>query len=107
MPYCQCECTDLKELRLQIRIDSAAKRRLELAAAAARQTVSSFVLQAAQQRADEVLADRAVIQLSQAAPETFVEALERPASVNERLNQTLRSPKKKKNKKKKKFTKLD
>ena len=106
MPYCQCECTDLKELRLQIRIDSTAKRRLELAAAA-RQTVSSFVLQAAQQRADEVLADRAVIQLSQAAPETFVEALERPASVNERLNQTLRSPKKKKNKKKKKFTKLD
>jgi uncharacterized protein (DUF1778 family) len=67
--------------------------------------VSSFVLHAAQHRADEVLADRGVIQLMQPAPETFLEALGHPASVNKRLNQTLRRPKKNKKKnKKKKFT---
>jgi uncharacterized protein (DUF1778 family) len=91
--YCQCERTDLKEQRLQIRIHPAAKHRLELAAAAARQTVSSFVLQAAEARAHEVLADSAVIQLAP-APGASEEALEPSPPVDELLVHALRAPKK-------------
>lgn len=83
-----------KEERLQIRVDPVAKRRLEQAASAAHLSVSSFVVQAAEQRADEVLADRSVIRLSPEAAAAFVEALERPAIVNERLSRALGRPKK-------------
>ena len=71
-----------------------AKRRLEQAAAVAHLSVSSFVLQAAEQRADDVLAERVLIPLSPTAARAFAEALERPAKVNERLAQALGRPKK-------------
>jgi uncharacterized protein (DUF1778 family) len=85
---------DLKDERLQIRVDPAAKRRLEQAAEAAHLSVSSFVLQAAELRAEEVLAERAMITLSPASAKAFAEALARPAAVNERLAEALRRPKK-------------
>lgn len=91
--YCQCEGTDLKEQRLQIRIDSAAKRRLELAAANSGLTVSSFVLRAAEARAHEVLADSGVPQLSQ-VPGIPHEALEASPPPDEHLAHVLRAPKK-------------
>jgi hypothetical protein len=90
--YCQCECTDLKEQRLQIRIDPATKNRLELAAAASRQTVSSFVLQAAEARAHAVLADPGVIQLPQ-PPETSGEALGPFSPEGQEPVRVLRAPK--------------
>ncbi len=74
-----------KEERLQIRVDPAEKRLLERAAAASHQSVSSFVLQSAATQAAQVLAERPLIELSPTAAETFSEALERPAMVNERL----------------------
>jgi uncharacterized protein (DUF1778 family) len=75
----------IKEERLQIRVDPADKVLLERAAAASHLNVSSFVLQAAALRAEEVLAERSSIRLSADAANAFSEALARPAEVNERL----------------------
>jgi len=104
--YCHCEGTDLKEQRLQIRIDSAAKRRLELAAATSGLTVSSFVLRAAEARAHEVLADSGVLQLSQ-VPGVSHEPLAASPPPDERLAHALRAPKKHPKKDAKKSKKKD
>jgi uncharacterized protein (DUF1778 family) len=77
--------TVVKEERLQIRVDPTEKRLLERAAAASHQSVSAFVLQSAASHAAEVLAERSLIELAPAAAEAFTEALEHPATVNERL----------------------
>lgn len=79
----------LKDERLQIRVDPAAKALLERAAAAAHLNVSAFVVQAAASRAEEVLAERTSVRLSPEAAEAFNQALARPAQVNERLEQAL------------------
>lgn len=84
--------TVVKETRLQVRVDEGSKRLLEEAAEAAHLSVSAFVLQAASQRAEEVLAERTMIPLDSDAAAAFVTALTRPAEVNQRLAQALRRP---------------
>jgi uncharacterized protein (DUF1778 family) len=84
----------IKEERLQIRVDPADKALLERAAAASHLNVSSFVMQAAALRAEEVLAERSSIRLSADAAAAFSEALERPAEVNQRLAAALASTRK-------------
>jgi uncharacterized protein (DUF1778 family) len=76
--------------RLQIRVNPADKALLERAAAASHLNVSSFVVQAAASKAEEVLAERSSIRLSPDASTAFSEALEKPAGVNYRLGATLR-----------------
>jgi len=84
--YCHCEYMSEGKLeRLQLRVNESAKRRLEEAAAAAHLTMSAFVLQAASDRADEILAERSRIPLSPAAADAFAEALAAPSRLNERL----------------------
>lgn len=84
--------TTTKDDRLQIRVEPKAKRLLEEAAAASHLTVSAFVLQAAEMRADQVLLDRETIRLSPRAAATFANALAEPATVNERLAKALARP---------------
>ncbi|MDX1887900.1 DUF1778 domain-containing protein [Mycolicibacterium sp. 120270] len=84
----------VRDDRLQVRIDAVAKRRLEDAADEVHLSVSAFVLQAAQTRADQVLAERELIRLSPRAAEVFAEALSRPAEVNHALMSALERPKK-------------
>ncbi len=84
--------TTTKEDRLQIRVEPKAKRLLEEAAAASHLTVSAFVLQAAEMRADQVLLDRETIRLSPRAAAAFANALAEPATVNERLAKALARP---------------
>jgi uncharacterized protein (DUF1778 family) len=79
-----------KEQRLQIRVDPSDKALLKRAAAASHLSVSAFVVQAAALRAEEVLAERSSIRLSQEAAVAFSEALKRPAEVNERLTSAMR-----------------
>lgn len=86
--------TASKDDRLQIRVDPGAKRRLEEAADSAHLSVSAFVLQAAEERAEEVLADRRLIQLSPEAAAAFELALARPGVVNQRLASALERPQK-------------
>ena len=80
----------VKEGRLQIRVSPADKALLERAAAASHLNVSSFVVQAAALKAEEVLAERSSIRLSTEAAAAFSEALEKPAEVNDRLAAALR-----------------
>jgi uncharacterized protein (DUF1778 family) len=84
--------SSVKDERLQIRLDPAEKRLIEQAANAAHQSMSSFVLQAAALRAEEIFAERSVIGLSPQGAEALTEALARPAAVNERLASALRRP---------------
>jgi uncharacterized protein (DUF1778 family) len=86
--------TDAKVERLQLRVDEAAKRRLEEAAAAAHLSMSAFVLKAASDLADEVLAERAMIPLSASAAAAFADALAAPAQINDRLAAALERPSK-------------
>jgi uncharacterized protein (DUF1778 family) len=90
--YCHCEYMTTRDDRLQVRIDAAAKRRLEDAAGEVHLSVSAFVLQAAQERAEQVLAERELVRLSPRAAEVFSEALSRPAEVNKQLLDTLQRP---------------
>ena len=91
--YCHCEyMTSMKDNRLQLRVDAASKRRLEEAASEAHLSVSAFVLQAASQAADNLLAERQTIRLSPDSAAAFAEALNRPAQVNERLAAALKRP---------------
>ncbi len=95
MLYCHCEyMSTTKEQRLQIRVDPSDKALLERAAAASHLNVSSFVVQAAALKAEEVLAERSSIRLSEEAAAVFSEALEHPAEVNERLAAALRHERK-------------
>jgi uncharacterized protein (DUF1778 family) len=82
----------IKEQRLQIRVDLPRKQLLERAADATHQNLSAFVLQAASQHAEEVLAERRVIDLPPQAARAFSEALAAPARVNERLAAALGRP---------------
>jgi uncharacterized protein (DUF1778 family) len=84
----------VKDERLQIRVDPAEKRLFERAAAAAHLSVSAFVVQSAAMRAEEMLAERQTIRLSESAAAAFSHALEQPATVNERLAEALRRPRK-------------
>ena len=83
-----------KDDRLQIRVAPDRKRVLEGAAEVSRLTISAFVLQAAEMRADEVLLDRDAVRLPASAAKAFAEALDHPAEVNERLASALRRPRK-------------
>lgn len=85
---------NLKEERLQIRVNPAEKRLLEQAAQSAHLSVSAFVLQAASQQAEEILAERQAITLTPEAATAFAKALSEPAAVNERLRAALRRPRK-------------
>ncbi|WP_343602053.1 DUF1778 domain-containing protein [Mycobacterium sp.] len=84
----------MKDNRLQLRVDAASKRRLEVAASEAHLSVSAFILQAASQAADELLAERQIIHLPPNTAAAFTEALDRPAQVNERLVAALQRPQK-------------
>lgn len=91
--YCHSEyMTTIKEQRLQIRVDPQRKQLLERAADATHQNLSAFVLQAASQHAEEVLAERRVIDLPPHAAQAFSEALTQPARVNKRLAAVLGRP---------------
>jgi uncharacterized protein (DUF1778 family) len=82
-----------KDERLQIRVDPAETRLLERAAEASHISVSAFVLQSAAAQAAEVLAERPLIELSPEAA-AFTEALDAPATVNQRLASGLQRPRK-------------
>ena len=81
-----------KDDRLQIRVSPERKRALEEAAESSHLSVSAFVLQAAEMRADEILLEREMIRLAPDAARAFAVALEEPESVNERLARALSRP---------------
>jgi uncharacterized protein (DUF1778 family) len=78
--------------KLDLRLTPAAKDTLRLAAESSRETVSDFVLKSALARADEILADRRVIKLTDEQWAAFRAALDAPPKPRPRLKRLLTEP---------------
>lgn len=78
--------------KLDLRLTPEAKSRLHEAAAAARRTVSDFVLESALARADETLADRRRFGLSAEQWVAFHAALDAPPHDLPRIARLFRDP---------------
>lgn len=81
-----------KDERLQLRVDAMSKQQLEIAASTSHLSLSAFVLQAARDRAAEVMADRALVALDEESADAFLAALEAPSRVNDQLLDALQRP---------------
>jgi uncharacterized protein (DUF1778 family) len=82
----------LRTEKLDLRVSSSAKRRLEAAASSSNRTVSAFVLESALARADEALADRRTFPLSKTKWAQFLAALDAPTRPLPRMQRLLTEP---------------
>lgn len=71
--------------RLQLRVDSRAKGRLQRAASYRRESVSQFVLRTALEEAETVIRDNERTTLSERDWQVFIDALDNPPAPNEAL----------------------
>ena len=78
--------------KLDLRLSKSAKQTLQAAAAAARKSVSEFVLETALREAEERLADRRVFTLDAKKWDAFVAALDAPPRRHARLERLFREP---------------
>lgn len=78
--------------KLDVRLSRAAKETLQAAAAAARKSVSEFVLDSALAEAEERLADRHVFTLDRKNWDAFVAALDAPPRRHPRLARLFNEP---------------
>jgi uncharacterized protein (DUF1778 family) len=78
--------------KLDLRLTAAAKRALQSAAAAARRSVSEFVLETALARAEEMLPDRQRFGLDAEQWSAFHAALDAPPRPTPRLDVLFREP---------------
>ena len=78
--------------KLDLRLTPEAKRTLNAAAAAARRSVSEFVLESALARAAETLPDRQRFELDAARWEAFMVALDAPPRPLRRLKRLVKKP---------------
>ncbi|MFO1432594.1 MAG: DUF1778 domain-containing protein [Candidatus Competibacteraceae bacterium] len=79
-----------KTARIHLRLDAAAKQKLERAAAYSRQSVSNFVLSHALQIAEHVIATHEPIVLSDQDRDVFFEAILNPPQPNQALRNALK-----------------
>jgi uncharacterized protein (DUF1778 family) len=78
--------------KLDLRLTREAKLALQAAAAAARRSVSEFVLESALSRADEALADRRTFGVTTTQWKAFIAALDAPPRPLPRLERLLKEP---------------
>ena len=78
--------------KLDLRLSKSAKQTLQAAAAAARRSVSEFVLEAALIEAEERLADRRVFTLDAKRWEAFIAVLDAPRRHHPRLERLFLEP---------------
>lgn len=76
--------------KLDLRLTKSAKQTLQAAAAAARKSVSEFVLETALSEAEERLADRRIFALDTKRWDAFVAALDAPPRRHPRLDRLFR-----------------
>lgn len=81
-----------RDTQMQVRVSSADKEFIRLAAEASGQDLSTFVLQHAKEAAEEVLAERWTFTLSDEDYAEFVGQLEEPARVLPGLKELLEQP---------------
>lgn len=82
----------VKSEKLDLRLSMSAKITLQMAATAAGQKLTEFVLESAMARAQETLPDRQVFGLNAETWEAFQEALNAPPRDLSRLVKILREP---------------
>lgn len=85
-------CRETRNEKLDLRLTPSAKRTLQIAAMAAHQSLSEFVLESALARADETLPDRQRFGLNAQKWAAIQAALEAPAKPSPRLKRLLREP---------------
>ncbi|MHC1725856.1 MAG: DUF1778 domain-containing protein [Syntrophobacteraceae bacterium] len=78
--------------KLDLRLSKSAKQTLQAAAAAARKSVSEFVLETALREAEERLADRSIFTLDSQSWEAFIAALDAPPRRHPHLERLFREP---------------
>lgn len=78
-----------KSERVNLRLNSAAKRRLEQAASVEGETVSKFILSCALEHAEETIRKHETMALSRRDAETFLDAILSPPKPNARLRKAL------------------
>lgn len=76
---------EIKDDRLQVRLDADAKRMLQRAASYRRKTVSQFVLATALDEAEKVIRENEAVTLSGADWKAFYDALTNPPAPNAAL----------------------
>ena len=81
-----------KSGRIELRTDRRSEKRIRMAASIKRQTVSAFMLEAAAQRADEVLAEARELTLPGEYFDAVWESLSRPPRPNRKLAAVARKP---------------
>lgn len=84
--------TETRNEKLDLRLTPSAKRTLQMAALAARRSVSEFVLESALARAEESLPDRQRFGLNAEQWTAFQAALDAPPPPAPRLARLLRKP---------------
>ena len=77
---------------LNLRIKPEVRGLIDRAAKVRGKNRTDFILDAAQQAAEDALLDQALIQVSPEAYAEFVARLDRPAAPNARLQKTLQTP---------------
>lgn len=77
---------------LNLRIKPQVRGLIDRAAKVRGKNRTDFILDAAQQAAEEALLDQALIQVGSEAYADFVARLDRPAAPNARLQKTLQTP---------------
>jgi uncharacterized protein (DUF1778 family) len=80
--------------RIQVPLEAAESRLFGRGAATLHISVSAFVVRSSINEAVSVLAERSLIELDAISTTAFTEALEQPASVNQRLAASLRGSRK-------------
>lgn len=78
--------------KLDLRLTRHDKSALQAAAAAARRSVSEFVLESALSRAEETLADRRTFPMNSAQWKAFLAALDSPTRPQPNLERLLKEP---------------
>ena len=74
-----------KQERINLRLQSRAKRTLERAASFEGKTVSQFILTSALAHAEKTIHEHEVLNLNQQDSEAFLKALEQPVFFNKKL----------------------
>ncbi len=78
--------------KLDLRLTSVAKARIQAAADVQNKSVTEFVLDSALNTADALLSDRRVLNLNAEQWKAFTEALDAPPRYHERLERLLTEP---------------
>ena len=85
---------DIKEDRLQVRLDAESKSMLQRAASYRHKTVSQFVLATALEEAEKVIRENEVVTLSRPDWKIFYDALTNPPAPNPALRKAFSKYKK-------------